>query len=66
VSNVPAIHITSAQPEVTRTPEAYSLNRAIWASGVEKSGEAYCWCSLHPAKYPWVHEQMFKTFDHQA
>ncbi|KAL1892513.1 cytochrome c1 [Sporothrix stenoceras] len=21
---------------------------------------------LHPAKYPWVHEQMFKTFDHQA
>ncbi|TGJ84134.1 hypothetical protein E0Z10_g4638 [Xylaria hypoxylon] len=21
---------------------------------------------LHPAKYPWVHEQWFKTFDHQA
>ena len=22
--------------------------------------------SLHPTKYPWVHEQWFKTFDHQA
>jgi len=21
---------------------------------------------LHPTKYPWVHEQWFKTFDHQA
>ena len=22
--------------------------------------------SLHPTKYPWVHQQWLKTFDHQA
>lgn len=22
--------------------------------------------SLHPTKYPWVHQNWFKTFDHQA
>jgi hypothetical protein len=27
---------------------------------------ANCYGSLHPTNYPWVHNKIFKTYDHQA
>jgi hypothetical protein len=46
---------------------AYTADHAVERGlGENKDGEAYCRHSLHPTKYPWVHEQWFKTFDHDA
>ena len=66
MSSRPAIDDPIVRAEVACLSEAYSTSTTMQAFGTREDGEAYCHCSLHPAKYPWVHEQMFKTFDHQA
>lgn len=42
------------------------LRHNLLGLALNENGSANYSRSLHPTKYPWVHEQWFKTFDHQA